>query len=554
MVNKNDHSKESFIVMDSMRKKKLFCDVTLISKNVEIQAHKVILASCSEFFYKAFIKMGQNNRLKLEDIDPEALLLLINFIYTSQIEITLTNVQNVLIGANILELKTIKNICCKLLEKHLHPETALLILSIARIQDCKELFKKSEDFIDKNFNTISVSDEFLKMSFEQLTDLIGRDSIVVSSEEKIYESVLFWLKHDLESRTQHISVLMSQVRLNLLSKEYLANNVINEPILKADLKCKDLIIEALICENLPGTIKTIKSTPKPRGNTSEVLLIMGGYSLEAEGTFEYYDIKKQSWSKLFMMPLRKRGTHCVLVNNKVYVIGRCDVTRPINVITEFDFVTNSWLDSIAMITSRTYYGIGVLNNFVYAVGGCNSEGRLNSAEKFDVKAKKWVSIATMSNRRSCVSIGVFNEFLCAIGGFGEHNLPIKSVEYYDSKIDVWKKGCELIYPRGGASVVVLDNRMFVIGGFDGKKCINSVEYFSSDEDKFVKAADLNVARRNCGVATINGLIYVIGGSDGDKDLSSVEVYAPKDDKWILLETSMNIPRSCHGVIVVDKIF
>ena len=55
----------------------------------------------------------------------------------------------------------------------------------------------------------------------QVAELIASDTITVPSEEKVYESVLAWVRHDLPRRRAHLPALMESVRLPLLSREYL---------------------------------------------------------------------------------------------------------------------------------------------------------------------------------------------------------------------------------------------------------------------------------------------------------------------------------------------
>lgn len=57
--------------------------------------------------------------------------------------------------------------------------------------------------------------------------------------------MIAWVQHDLECRQKHLSSLMEHVRLPLMTQEYLVQRVEEEPLLKADLQCKDYLIEAL---------------------------------------------------------------------------------------------------------------------------------------------------------------------------------------------------------------------------------------------------------------------------------------------------------------------
>lgn len=78
--------------------------------------------------------------------------------------------------------------------------------------------------------------------------------------------MIAWVQHDLDVRRKHLASLMEHVRLPLLSQDYLVQRVEEEPLLKADLQCKDYLIEALKYHLLKGDGKTTFKTPrtKPR--------------------------------------------------------------------------------------------------------------------------------------------------------------------------------------------------------------------------------------------------------------------------------------------------
>lgn len=74
----------------------LLCDVTIVVDSTEIPAHKVVLSSCSQYFYAMFtgdLAEAKSDRITLQEIDPKALIQLIDFVYTSEIHVTEENVQ-----------------------------------------------------------------------------------------------------------------------------------------------------------------------------------------------------------------------------------------------------------------------------------------------------------------------------------------------------------------------------------------------------------------------------------------------------------------------------
>ena len=74
----------------------MLCDVVLLtSDQQEFPAQKAVLASCSPYFHAMFDRFDESyqERIVLQDIDPKALGLLLDFLYTSQIQISEQNAQ-----------------------------------------------------------------------------------------------------------------------------------------------------------------------------------------------------------------------------------------------------------------------------------------------------------------------------------------------------------------------------------------------------------------------------------------------------------------------------
>ena len=97
----------------------------------------------------------------------------------------------------------------------------LFIRAFADLHGCAELKEQAEKFAETHFAEVLDCDEYLALDPNQVAELIASDTITVPSEEKVYESVLAWVRHDLPRRRAHLPALMESVRLPLLSREYL---------------------------------------------------------------------------------------------------------------------------------------------------------------------------------------------------------------------------------------------------------------------------------------------------------------------------------------------
>lgn len=71
------------------------CDVTLVANSIEIPAHKMVLAACSPYFYAMFTSFEERkqDKITLQGVDHQALMLLVNYVYTSEVQVTEENVQ-----------------------------------------------------------------------------------------------------------------------------------------------------------------------------------------------------------------------------------------------------------------------------------------------------------------------------------------------------------------------------------------------------------------------------------------------------------------------------
>ena len=75
----------------------MLCDVHLVANdNIEVLAHKAVLAACSHYFYSMFtgeLTESRLDRVTLCQIDGTTLSLLVDFMYTSEIRVVEDNVQ-----------------------------------------------------------------------------------------------------------------------------------------------------------------------------------------------------------------------------------------------------------------------------------------------------------------------------------------------------------------------------------------------------------------------------------------------------------------------------
>ncbi|XP_050065507.1 ring canal kelch homolog [Aphis gossypii] len=555
----SSHMVGVFEVLQSLRKDKVLCDIRIKTDDgTIIFGHKVVLISVSTYFREIFIDFNESNidHINIRELDSTILQLLINYIYTGEIIITKGNVKVLLAAANLLQIDYVKNVCSEFLQTQLDASNCLSIKAFADLYDCMELSTSSQTYIKNRFLEVVNYDEFLSLTSVEVIKLISCNDIIVPLEEKVFECVIHWLKHELDSRKDFLPELMEHVRLPLISKQYLLEKVVDEPLLKSSPKCKDYINEALQFHLLkylqPFTVsQTIRSTPRQSIGFQKVILMLWYFKSRNSSVTYWYDNIWQpapTMSKWFEYGrLTVINDQFVLAMGSVRLGSSCQRVKMLDISSQ----SPSWIPMMDMLVNRKNFGVGSLDNCVYAIGGCDGDTniKLNSAEVFDTNTNKWKMVTSyMSTKRSGHDVGVLNNLLYVVGGH-DGNVFLNTVECYDPCLDIWTPVAAMSECRCNCGVAVLNGVLYVIGGYNQSKCLKSVEAYTPSSGVWTTIADMHFCRRSFGVVILNGLLHVIGECFDKNVVNSIEIYNPKTNTWSLKALSKNVGYIYGGVVV-----
>lgn len=97
------------------------------------------------------------------------------------------------------------------------------------------------------------------------------------------------------------------------------------------------------------------------------------------------------------------------------------------------------------------------------------------------------------------------------------------------------------YSRKEHSTVLLQNSVYVLGGYDGKtnSFLSSCERYSIGNDEWEVIKPMIIPK--CAFAATNvgnKYIYILGGYDGSERLNTIERYDSKENNWILLDIQL----------------
>ncbi|XP_023555222.1 kelch-like protein 17 isoform X3 [Octodon degus] len=496
---------------------------------------------------------SRQTHVTLHDIDPQALDQLVQFAYTAEIVVGEGNVQTLLPAASLLQLNGVRDACCKFLLSQLDPSNCLGIRGFADTHSCSDLLKAAHRYVLQHFVDVAKTEEFMLLPLKQVLELVSSDSLNVPSEEDVYRAVLSWVKHDVDTRRQHVPRLMKCVRLPLLSRDFLLGHVDAESLVRHHPDCKDLLIEALKFHLLPeqrGVLGTSRTRPRRCEGAGPVLFAVGGGSLFAiHGDCEAYDTRTDRWHVVASMSTRRARVGVAAVGNRLYAVGGYDGTSDLSTVESYDPVTNTWQPEVSMGTRRSCLGVAALHGLLYSAGGYDGASCLNSAERYDPLMGTWTSIAAMSTRRRYVRVATLDGNLYAVGGY-DSSSHLATVEKYEPQVNSWSPVASMLSRRSSAGVAVLEGSLYVAGGNDGTSCLNSVERYSPKAGAWESVAPMNIRRSTHDLVAMDGWLYAVGGNDGSSSLNSIEKYNPRTNKWVAA-SCMFTRRSSVGVAVLE---
>lgn len=292
---------EAFKAMKVLRDEEKLCDVTIKVQGQDILAHKVVLAASSHYFRSMFagdMLESRTSYVELKDVEIEAIEQLVDFSYTSQLEITMNNVQSIMAAASLFDFPSVLDASAKFLSSHLHPSNCLGMRSFATTYGSQSLMTAASQYFRNHFIDAVKSEEFVSLSSDVLAELLDSDEVNVRNEEDVYRAVDVWLKHDPDSRKDCLPHLLSFVRLPLLSLAFLKQYVEPNVYIRKSLDCRDLIDKAKDFHLYPNDYSQC-NLPQfhPRKSTVGVLFAIGGRGAVGEPfcSVECYDFRTNQW-------------------------------------------------------------------------------------------------------------------------------------------------------------------------------------------------------------------------------------------------------------------
>ncbi|XP_076009809.1 kelch-like protein 10 [Genypterus blacodes] len=547
----------SSLVFNELRLKDELCDAVIRVQNEDFHIHRIILSGCSEYFRSLFTRWSHpaDQAYQINQVSPEIMRVIVEFAYMGSEEVNQQNVEELYIACDFFKVTGLMDACLRFMREHLSKENCIDIWQLTETFICPTLNVDAFHFILLHFTEVCASSEFLKLSVQQLLELIETDQLLVRDERTVFEAVLRWIDHLPAERTTYISQILPKVRLALMTPKYFLANVRTNKMLLCDTECQNTVktAETLLDDGIVSLPGIYHPLARPRLPSSIIFAIGGrvktGFTV-ATNAIEAYDICTDIWVKITSTEEAPRSQQgAVFLNGSVYCVGGHYELQVFSSVRRFDLATHTWHHVAPMKTRRCCVGITTLNGLIYAIGGYDGQSRISTAECYDPGTDQWKKITSMHERRSHASCTAFLGKLYICGGFSGENF-LSSAEYYSPETNQWTLIAPMSTSRCGLGVVALEEHIYAVGGNNEDTYMSSVEAYNPLTNTWQSVTPMLSRRKGFGVAVVDGRLFAIGGFDGFTVISSVELYDPVIDHW-LPASSMRIPRSDLSCCVIS---
>ena len=244
-----DDQEEVLLELFNMFLEKNFTTTVLEDEKgqTQIKVHGQLIAAASSMLEERLEDSSarDNDKLRL-NISSDALAEFVDYIYCAKVTLRRQNVLDLLQVACNYELPALAKVCCEWVAARLDSFDVVRTLWWAKELDSvytEDLENPAKSYIVANFSELTTGQEFNLLVYEDLKEIIQDDKLSIEREEDVYAVVMKWIKYDRDSRSPYLCDLLTCVRLEVTSREFLAELEDDQHIRRCS-ECFQLLGEA----------------------------------------------------------------------------------------------------------------------------------------------------------------------------------------------------------------------------------------------------------------------------------------------------------------------
>ncbi|GFN86008.1 kelch-like protein 13 [Plakobranchus ocellatus] len=563
-----EHGKSVLAGLQHLRQMRQLFDVTLVAESKEFHAHRVVLASCSDYFRAMFtdgLKECSQSVINLNGLTASSISHLIDFAYNSSINIDSDNVVDVLSGATHVQILPVITACENYLKDHLSMDSCVSTAGVAELFCLSHLTHHVHNFICRNWSTFSMSEDFHHLSAPFLVSVLSSGYPVNCKEVELLESLLSWFSYMPLERNSHMSNLLKCIMFENIDREEFESVMNSKEWFELTVNCPKLLDFLPIITKLFYKEGDFSSGDDGRDTIVKVTNYNSNYNSPVSVTRIQVRHSPPKMAKKRRVPglINNRGFHSTILvaggfrkesgmtNNVLYLDSSSGTLRHLTKIPHLDQIN---------------FGMSVLYNQLYIVGGCFNDHMQEISHPFGFRYSpdmdEWTSIAPMAQERCRFLLCSTDDRIYAVGGdpYTSDVGPEDAApcEVYNPTTNRWRPIRSLPGNRSQLAGTSLGKSLFISGGIqeNEEKVFQDLHQYDPRSDTWCRRSDLLSPRTDHCMFTWEGRVYVVGGWHLDPVThrrvmaTTIDSYDPDTDSW-RVEGTLNRLRT-YGTYTVDK--
>lgn len=567
-----------------------FLDCVVRAGEREFPCHRLVLAACSPYFRARFLAEPESaGEVRLEEVSPDVVAQVLHYLYTSEIALDETSVQDLFAAAHRFQIPSIFTICVSFLQKRLCLSNCLAVFRLGLLLDCARLAVAARDFICARFPLVSRDADFLGLSADELIAVISSDGLNVEKEEAVFEAVMRWADSgDAQARAERqraLPTVFESVRCRLLPRAFLETRVARHPLVRAQPELLRKV--QMVKDAHEGRVTTLrrKRRDKDKGAGQEqspapdaaqdaeeaeeaeegAERVLPGilndtlrfgmflqdliFMISEQGAVAYDPAANECYCVSLSTQVPKNHVSLVTKENQVFVAGGLFYNEdnkedPMSAyFLQFDHLDSEWLGMPPLPSPRCLFGLGEALNAIYVVGGRelkDGERSLDSVLCYDRLSFKWGESDPLPYTAYGHAVLSHLDLVYVIGGKGSDRKCLSRTCVYDPKKFEWKDLAPMQTARALFGATVHDGRIFVAAGVTDSGLTSSAEVYSIADDRWSPFEAFPQERSSLSLLSLAGTLYAIGGfatletESGElvpTELNDIWRYNEDEQKW-----------------------
>ncbi len=259
-------------------------------------------------------------------------------------------------------------------------------------------------------------------------------------------------------------------------------------------------------------------------------------------TTEEYDPQTNGWTSKMPMPTPRSGFAIAIYENKIYCIGGTVGNGYVGNNEVFDPKSNTWETKTSMPTPRADLGANIVDDKIYLMGGKRYSNispffnETNINEAYDPANDIWTTKTPIPTSVQGYASAVEDGKIYLMGGSLEslsleNTVITDATQVYDAQNESWSLAASMPKANTYGAAAATEGFMapasiYCVGGYSGGEFSSQVQAYDWMNNSWSLVESMPTARAYLGVVVVNDVLYAIGGFDGTNWLDVNEQYKP----------------------------